>query len=187
MAEKTTSVVDRFDWRPSVFAAVGALVLFALIMIFGDDFLEKFYILLVAPSIVFGLLIVAIVRRRSRPLAILSMLIVYCVVSAGLFIHSKKIHWTTRWFLWSKKYKAEVAAQPAAIQGLRHIEWDGWGFPGAGDTVVYLVFDPNDSLLSTDSPRRFAGIPCEVPRVRRLERQYYLVVFYTDTDWNHCN
>jgi hypothetical protein len=82
-------------------------------------------------------------------------------------MHSKKIHWTTRWFLWSKKYKAEVAAQPAATQGLRHIEWDGWGFPGAGDTVVYLVFDPNDSLLSTDSSRRFAGIPCEVPRVRR--------------------
>jgi purine-cytosine permease-like protein len=73
MAEKTTSVVDRFDWRPSVFAVVGALVLFALIMIFGDDFLEKLYILLVAPSIVFGLLIIAIIKRRSRPLAILSM------------------------------------------------------------------------------------------------------------------
>ena len=69
------------------------------------------------------------------------------------------------------------------------MEWDGWGFPGAGDTNVYLVFDPSDSLISASksrSPGKYKGMPCEIYRVRRLESQWYSVVFYTDTDWDHC-
>lgn len=50
-----------------------------------------------------------------------------------------------RWQVWSRSYKAEVLAQPnSAIEELKHIEWDGWGWAGMG-TTVYLVFDPTDS------------------------------------------
>lgn len=72
---------------------------------------------------------------------------------------------------------------------LRHLEWDGWGFPGAGDTVRYLVSDPNDQLLGasiTGRPGKYAGIPCEVVRVRRLEKNWYTVRFYTEYNWNNC-
>lgn len=124
-------------------------------------------------------------------LSILSMLVVYWAVSWGLFINSSELRTTTRWFLWSRDYKAKVLAQPVSASGaLRHIEWDGWGGFGAGDTVEYLVFDPNDSLLTaaqSHSPGKFSGIPCEVVRVRRLDSQYYSILFYTDTDWDRCN
>ena len=45
-------------------------------------------------------------------------------------------------------YKSEVMSQPTSPNSLlRHVEWEGWGFPGAGDTVTYLVFDPSERLL----------------------------------------
>jgi hypothetical protein len=62
-------------------------------------------------------------------------------------MNSLELRTTIRWLLWSKDYKTKVLTQPNSAKGeLKHIEWDGWGFPGAGDTVVYLVFDPDDSL-----------------------------------------
>ena len=67
------------------------------------------------------------------------------------------------------------------------MEWDGWGFAGAGDTTVYLVFDPSDLLLTEagdHSSGKFAGIPCEVPLVHRLEDHWYTVLFHTDSDWH---
>ena len=119
------------------------------------------------------------------------MLIVYLAISWWLFKNSRELRTTTRWLLWSNDYKAKVLAQPDSANGLlKHIEWDGWGFPGAGDTVVYLVFDPNDSLSTvarSHSSGKFSGIPCKVYQVRRLESHYYSVLFYTDTDWAHCN
>ena len=94
-----------------------------------------------------------------------------------------------RWLWSSKTYKAQVLAQPVPANGdLRHIEWDGWGFAG-NDTVVYLVFDPTDSLAtaaSSHGPGKFKGIHCPVPEVRRLEKSWYTVLFYTDTAWNSC-
>ena len=65
----------------------------------------------------------------------------------------------------------------------------GWGFPGAGDTTVYLVFDPNNSLAAaahSHAPGKYNGLPCEVFKVRRLEIHWYTVQFYTDTAWDDC-
>lgn len=97
--------------------------------------------------------------------------------------------WQARWLLHSAKYKAEILAQrPEEGGGLRHVEWDGWGW-GGEDTTVYLVFDPNNALAEAvrgDHPGKYPGIPCTVPQVRRLANQWYTVLFYTDTDWDHC-
>jgi hypothetical protein len=90
-----------------------------------------------------------------------------------------------RWLLLSAGYKAKVLAQPPNEQ-LKHAEWDGWGFAGVGDTTVFLVFDPTDSLAGASEalpPLKARGLPCEVVRVRRLDRQWYAVLFYTDTYW----
>ena len=72
---------------------------------------------------------------------------------------------------------------------LRHVEWDSWGFAGTSDTVVYLVFDPTDSLIDASrsgQPIKHAGLPCKVARVRRLEKNWYTVRFYADSDWSRC-
>ncbi len=93
-----------------------------------------------------------------------------------------------RWLIWSRYYKAEVLAQPMPANGeLKHIDWDAWGWGGM-DTSVYLVFDPTDSLsrANGDRPGKYAGIPCNVPLVRRLEDQWYTVQFYTDQVWPTC-
>lgn len=119
------------------------------------------------------------------------MIVVFCIVSWLLFKSSDDVRTTVRWLVRSKTYKAKVLAQPnPADSELKHVEWDGWGFPGAGNTVAYLVFDPKDSLSTAAKSRsygRFSGIPCEVFNVRRLENDWYAVYFYTDTDWDHCN
>jgi hypothetical protein len=145
------------------------------------------------PIISLILLVIAVVlasfRQRLQSLSIFSMVVVYCAVSWLLFKNSAAIHTASRWMLESKSYKAQVLAQPNSINGeLKHIEWDGWGW-GGNDTTVYLVFDPKDSLAAvakSHSSGKFPGIPCEVPSVRRMEKHWYSVVFYTDTVWNDC-
>jgi hypothetical protein len=180
----------RFNWRLPFYVAIGALMLFVPIMIYFVDVGEMLYIFVAAP-IISAIFVVVAIRKGSRGLAVLSMLVVYWSVSVALCMNSRVLHSATRWLLWSKDYKARVLAQPDLANGaLKHIEWDGWGFPGAGDTVLYLVFDPNDSLSTaarSNSPGKFSNIPCDVYRVRRLESHYYSVLFYTGTDWDHCN
>ena len=97
---------------------------------------------------------------------------------------------TIRWWLWSGEYKAKVVSQTASSNtDFHHIEWDGWGWAGM-NTVIYLVFDPTDSLSSAAKSQqvgRFKGVPCEVYRVSRLESKWYTVQFYTGEDWESCN
>ena len=95
-----------------------------------------------------------------------------------------------RWFLFSHSYQHKLSALPALNAGeFRHIEWDGWGFPGAGNTVVYLVYDPSNSLqaaAASQRPGKYRGLTCEVYSVNKLQNSYYAVQFYTGTDWRHC-
>jgi hypothetical protein len=183
MAEK------RFDWWLLFYGAVGALIAFLPDLTAQAD-LGLILYLFVATPIVSLLLIVVAVRKYGRQRrSVLSMLIVYCVISWSLFKTNNDARDVGRWIIWSKVYKAKVLAQPTPSNGgLKHLEWDGWGFAGA-DTSVYLVFDPNDSLAQVARSRssgKFTGIPCEVPRLFRLESRWYSVRFYTDTNWDSC-
>lgn len=190
MDEETTGR-DWFDLRYPFYGAIGALILFVPTMIDGSDIVGALCFFVAVPIISLILLVVAIRKKGLRRLAVFSMVVAYCATSWGLLRNSRDVRTTTRWLLWSKDYKTKVLAQPDPANGaLKHVEWDGWGFRGAGDTVVYLVFDPSDSLSAAaknHSSGKFSGIPCEVPRVRRVENHYYSVLFYTDTDWHHCN
>ncbi len=190
---KKTAVGDRFNWWLPFYAAIGALIFFLPVIFYGGDSDGLYFLFALLISFIFFVvaLVHAICKNRLRSLAVLSMLVVYCAVSWCLLKDSRELHSTAQWFLKSKEYKVKVLAQPDSTNGeLKHIEWDGWGFAGSGNTVVYLVFDPNDSLSTaakSHSPGKFHGIPCEVYRVRRLESHYYTVLFYTDTDWGYCN
>lgn len=109
------------------------------------------------------------------------------VLAAALAVawNTYAVRTAVRWFALSHDYKAQVLAQPASASGaLKHIQWDGWGW-AAQDTTVYVVFDPNNSLLSTaaaNTQARRYGLPCEVARIQRLESQWYTVQMYTNDD-----
>jgi hypothetical protein len=118
-----------------------------------------FYVLLVVPliSLILGgsSVIAAIAKKRHGSLAMLSMLVSYWAISAVLVMNYSAMRASARWLIWSHEYKSEVLAQATPSNGeLKHIAWDGWGFPGAGDTTVYLVFDPTDALSA--APRAIA-------------------------------
>ena len=197
MVEKTADR-DRFDWRLLVYAALCACFVFIPIEICPLDLslilkLAVVFFLLLGST---ALLINAAKRKnRRRFLPILSMLAVFWASSAAIVAYDVKesfpLRTDVRWLVWSNDYKADVLTQPASGNGeFKHIEWDGWGFPGAGETVVYLVFDPRDSLSAASSGHqsgKFKGIPCAVPLVRRLEDDWYTVLYYTDEGWGQCN
>jgi len=134
------------------------------------------------------LLVAAVISKNNcRSLATLSTLVLFWLLSFIFVANHFAIRNAARWSLRSRRYKAEVLRQPDLPTGeLKHIDWDGSGFAGAGDTNVYLVFDPTDSLTAAvkgRQPGKPSGIPCSVPQVNRLERQWYAVMFYTDERW----
>lgn len=193
MVEKS-NYIRRFNWWFLLCAAAGAAILnFPILISGGFDLGEITYFFLGVPilSVLLAVAILVIsIRRKQRPgLSVILSFPVYWLVSWVMFANMIAIRTHARWFLKSESYKARISTEPESTEGeLRHIEWDGWGF-GGNDTYVYLVFDPKDSLAaaaSGDSSGKFGGIPCEVPRVRRLERYWYSVEFYTSTSWGQC-
>jgi hypothetical protein len=177
--------------------ACAALVAFAVcfaIAVRQADTALFLYLFLVGPVLIvfsIALAVYAFVGKGSRNrLTILSTLAAVWAVTAVLFIYQAHVRTEARWLVWSHDYKEKVLAQKAPANGeFRHTEWDGWGW-GGEDTTVFLVFDPGDSLSSAASihqPGKFDGIPCAVPEVSRLERQWYAVRFYTNQDWERCH
>ena len=181
------------DWRLPVSGAAGAAFMF-LSLILYSAYGAVLHVILVAPFVcllALTLAVVAAIRKRYRRcLSMLLALVAFLLVSAALFKDKDALRASLRWTVESRRFKAEVLAQPAPSNGqLRHVEWEATGFMGI-DQAVYLVFDPADSLAlaaKSHSSGRFRGIPCEVPAVRRLERHWYSVEFYTDEEWGIRN
>jgi hypothetical protein len=147
------------------------------------------YVFVTVPVVSFVLLRIAFRRKGGQRLAAVSMFIVFVVFTAILFTRFTDIRNASRWLTYARVYKAEVlsGSEPGGGQ-LRHAELEGWGFPGAGDTVVYVVFDPMESLAAPSKTRasgRFTGLPCDIFRIQRLENSWYAVQFYTGTDWDN--
>jgi hypothetical protein len=187
MVEKA---LGRREWSLLLYGAIGALVVVLPLMILGAD-VDGLLLAIIAAAIVFLVLLVIAIRNIHRQeLPVLVMLALFFVASWLLFRVSEDVRTTGRWLFHSKEYKSTVLTQPASEKGdLKHVEFETWGFAGVGNTVVYVVFDPDDSLASAarnHSPGTYSGLPCEVVRVRRLENRWYSVLFYTDTDWDTC-
>jgi hypothetical protein len=186
----TGTKVGDFSWWLPMYGAAGAIILALPQLIFGNDVGSFLLTIVLAALIGLILLVVAFRKARRHGLAVLAMMCVFLALAWSLNRSSEYLRTTIRWLVHSQSYKTQISSQPIPSDGsLKHIEWDGWGFAGAGDTTVYLVFDPNDSLApaaKSQSLGKFSGLPCEVYRVRRLESEWYTVQFYTDTDWNYC-
>jgi len=180
-------MAKRFNWKFPRYGVLGAAIVLTPTIIFGNDIGTFLLSVVIAALVVIVLLILAIVNVRRHSLSALAMLVVFCCLSWLLFKAADDIRYTGRWLFKSQKYKSEVLAQSSVSSQFKHVEWDGWGFVASGDTVVYLVFDPKDSLAvaaRSHNPGKFDGIPCEVFKVRRLEKYWYSVQFYTDTGWD---
>ena len=136
------------------------------------------------------LIVRAVARRGSQRIVIVFTLAAWLLATTLLMTHYTLVRDHVRWFFLSKVYKARVLAQSvSAKQDLQHTQCDLWGFAGM-DTTVFLVFDPTDSLAELSDaqpPIKAHGLPCDVACVRRLDRQWYAVLFYTDTYWGQGN
>jgi hypothetical protein len=163
---------------------IASLIFIVLSLVFWGSDLAGVLCFGIALVSALSLLAFAFARKGRQRLIAFVVVIVYLFALLLLLSNYSLVRDHVRWFLLSGGYKANVLAQPPDEQ-LKHVEWDSWGFPG-GDTTVYLVFDPTDALAGASAalpPVKVRELPCEVVRVRRLERQWYAVLFYTDTYW----
>ncbi len=169
---------------------VALIVVFVPLIITSSDLSGLLYFLLAVPSVSIVLGIWAFQRKGRGRLSVIAALLSYWLISGLIFRHFSEVRDASRWLFQAKTYKASVLALPAPPNGdFRHVEWEGWGFAGAGDTTVYLVVDPTDSLSEPAKNHlsgKFIGISCPVYRVHRLEKHWYTVAFYTDTAWGQC-
>jgi hypothetical protein len=177
-------------WQYPCSAAIAALVVYLPMLVSrGFDFWLLLYLFILLPilTLLLGLilLVIGLVKHRAPNRAMVAMTLIYWAVSVALFMNVSRLRPTLRWLLWSKEFKTTVLLQPNMQGQLKHAEWDGWGGFGS-DTTAYLVYDPTNSLADVARkkvPGKFSGIPCEVPPIRRLESQWYSVVFYTNEGW----
>ncbi len=184
---------DRVLWRMPMCALLVATGMLLSLMIYSAD-APILYVFLIFPLLCFaGLLwlLSAAIRKKSLQCLSLALTLAGLVaISWSLDRNEGTLRPFLRWMLWSHRYKAELMAEPRPASGeLKHFLWDESGIVPSGLTVVYLVFDPDDSLASaakSKAPGQFDGIPCRVVRVFRLEKQWYAVTFYADEDWNNC-
>lgn len=179
-------------WRiPLLVTSAASTVLLGLFLYspYGDEF----YIFVVAPAIclvLLSVLLAAAISREVRPVFTILLTLAGVVVVSWLLLKNEVLlRSELRWLFRSGHYKSEVLAIPRTSNGLRHLEWDSWGFVPVGNNFVYLVYDPSDRLaaaVGTNEPSSVSGIPCEVLAIHRLERQWYFVRFYTDQQWEDC-
>jgi energy-coupling factor transporter transmembrane protein EcfT len=196
MVEKTTEA-DRFNWRLPSYAVLVAFVVLVSVAICPADTSLILYLFVVAPILLVVSIFFlgrAIIGKSRQRVQLLTVLAILWTISASFFVydlkHPSAIRTAARWLVWSRQYKNKVLARPASANGgLKHIEWDGWGW-GGEDTAVFLVFDPTDTLSAAArhrQPGKFDGIPCAVSLVSHLESHWYAVRFYTNQYWDRCN
>ena len=179
------------DWLlPLGITLLAAALAFICITVTDSDVAALLLLFGVTPSLLFALLYLAISRRGGLRLGIVLLLALSLGGAWLVGKHFTETRTIARWMLYSKSYKERTLAAASASDGyLKHSEWDGWGFPGVGNTVEYIVFDPENALSTKANGKvagQFNGIPCPAAQLVRAESHWYVVLFYTGTDWDHC-
>jgi hypothetical protein len=190
-AENPNGVSNLSAWRLFWFVTLSVFVASFALAVCQPDTADLLYLFEAGPLLLVlsAALLVYAVKGKSRRISMLTLAFAW-LVFLPFFVYRRQIRTVVRWSLWSRQYKTTLLANQTSSEAeLKHMEWDGWGWAGM-DTTVYLVFDPTNSLSSAASRHldgKFAGIPCGVAEVSRLESQWYAVMFYTDQDWDHCD
>lgn len=130
-----------------------------------------------------------ITGKRRDAITLLGVAFVCTVVSISLFWNHYALRTTYRWAFHASAYKRRLFARhDSDPNGMIYMDWDGWGMAGS-DTEAYLVHDPTDRLRFSSRGRyglRAQGLACEVWKIRRLEKEWYSVVFFTNEGWGAC-
>ena len=179
--------MNRLSWlfpAVSAFAAFGFYIPFLYMKNF--DFESFGYmLLLLLLTIAFGIGILVrrvVVKRWIRPASLFAVLF-FLIVSVSMFFSTEHIRPWARWLVASGNYKKLVLQQtPDSQTGLRHIEWDGWGWVGS-DTSVELVYDPTDTLayeIKHNPKGRFWEIAEKTQSIQQLGRGWYSLTLYAD-------
>jgi len=186
------SDVHRPKWRLPIYASIAGWAVMLAIAISPPDIFLLLNLFLVVPVLLlisFALPIVLLRRRRIQPLPPFAAVFALWAIAASLFFydraHPLALHERAKWLARSGQYKAEVLQQPSSNGDLKHVEWDGFGFAGAENTV-YLVFDPQESVSKDSRVLKFRGRSCSVWDISRLEEHWYSVLFYTGQSWDDC-
>jgi hypothetical protein len=178
--------VTRARWiELSCVAVVGLLAFVPLQLLDSDEASLVFaFVALIATLVLIGLVV------ASRNFAGVAIVAAYIVAALALVVNGAyPLREKVRWAAFASQAKTNVLASHPQPQQLPHAVWDAWGWAGM-DTSVYLVFDPNDSLLGASrlkSPGKPPGIPCAVYSVLRMEPHWYSVRYYTSEDWGSCS
>jgi hypothetical protein len=173
-----------FARRMAIFV-VASLFLIVLSLTFAAFDLGAVLCFGIALVSALSLVAFSVAKKGRQRIAALFVVMAYVFAAILLKSNYSLVRDHVRWLFLSGGYKARVLAQPPSKE-LKHDEWDGWGVALAGETTAFLVFDPTDSLadaIEALPPIEAQALPCEVLRVRRLDRQWYAVLFYTDTYW----
>ncbi len=147
------------------------------------------YAFLLLPIVAAIFVMAAFLLLKERAPAVLAAVLVFCAVTWILFRNTTAIRDTVRWRTDGSSYRHRVLAQPDQAGSLKHVVWDEWKFPTTGETTVYLVHDPTNSLATATSTRaagKLPGIPCSVTVVRRLASGWYTVEFHPRQTWSSC-
>lgn len=197
------SATSRPVWRIPLHATLVAVAVLLPLDVGWRDVAPLLNLLVVAPVLFLATIIsfiyVVIQSARSRlkrtlTLSLSLTLISLWGVATFLFFYQELIRDDGRWVIWSREYKAQILAQPAALNGqFGHLRWDDYGGFGQ-DFTDFLVFDPTDSLVTIEgnNSNKVTGIPCvQFAAARRLQHHWYIVSYpffvgdWTD-DWKNC-
>ena len=176
------------QWKLPFYTVVIAVIIHVVLDLKDGDLgvLGSLPMVLICCFILFVCFLVAAGNQQWKKLLFVlftSVGYALCLVCLGRFSTEMRVE--VRWLRHSKELKTEVLSskQPEG-NGLRHVEVDVFGARGY-HTETHLVFSPDDELRNYSSTHR-AGLPCEVWKVRRLQKQWYSVTFYSGTSWDRC-
>jgi hypothetical protein len=161
----------RADWKlPLLLVAASSVGLLLLIVSTAYFFVWIPVVTIVVCFFCLLVIAVAAIQKQLRQtISLLLAMLAFVAIAAALDKGGDSLRSSLRWLLWSRRFKAEVLAQPSLRNGeLRHMEWDATGFAGVANNTLYLVFDPSDALATVTHPVRATGIPCEVPKCDAL-------------------
>jgi len=173
---------------------IGALVAFFFYLPFFylkyfdiESILYLSGILILTVAIGIGIVARRMIFKHWVSWRFLRAIAVFWAVTIPMFLWTEDMRPWARWLVASHRYEAEVMQQiPGSRTGLRHIEWDGWGWAGM-DTSVELVYDPTDSLahqLRQDPKGRYADLANITAKIQRLGRGWYSVTLFTSEVWD---
>jgi hypothetical protein len=171
-------------------AIAASVLLTVLSLVFADSDMGAVLCVAIALALALLLIVRAVTRRARQRVMTLLMLAAWLPLSIFLLSHYTLARDHIRWLLLSEAYKDRILAQPVSAKQEFNMPY---GISGALRewirrsiwSSIRLTLSQGRCMRCHPSERAV----CLAPSfgVRRLERQWYAVLFYTETYWGQGN